>query len=349
MSDLQLQALRKEYGATVAVDDLDLAVPDGEMVAFLGPSGCGKTTTLRMVAGFVSPTRGTIRVGGEDITDLPPNRRDMGMVFQSYALFPHMTVRGNVLFGLKARRVPKAEQAPRIAGALTLVGLAGFEERYPKQLSGGQQQRVALARVLALRPKLLLFDEPLSNLDAKLRVQMRHEIRRLQKEVGITSLFVTHDQEEAMTIADRIVVMNNGRIEQAGTPAAVYDEPASRFVADFIGAANLIPGRLGEGRFTSLRGLVLPAPPGVAPGDGRELVLSIRPEKVDVSGAPGPGLITATVARATKLGGTIEYLMTTSSGDSISVSKQDRSGHDRLAPGTEVGLSWRAEDARMLP
>ena len=218
MTDLELIGLTKTYGSGAAVDNLNLSVAAGELVAFLGPSGCGKTTTLRMVAGFVEPTGGTIRVQGRDITGLAPNKRDMGMVFQSYALFPHMTVARNIAFGLHARRVRRSEVAPRVAAALDLVGLSGMEDRYPRQLSGGQQQRVALARVLALRPKLLLFDEPLSNLDAKLRVQMRHEIRRLQKEVGITALFVTHDQEEAMTIADRIVVINAGRIEQAGRP-----------------------------------------------------------------------------------------------------------------------------------
>ena len=208
-------------------------------MAFLGPSGCGKTTTLRMVAGFVEPTAGTIRVRGSDITDLTPNHRDMGMVFQSYALFPHMTVRAQRRLRPEARaRAAARRSRPGSRRRLDLVGLDWLRaSAIRKQLSGGQQQRVALARVLALRPKLLLFDEPLSNLDAKLRVQMRHEIRQLQKEVGITSLFVTHDQEEAMTIADRIAVMNKGRIEQIGTPADIYDHPRTRFVADFIGTA----------------------------------------------------------------------------------------------------------------
>ncbi len=349
MSDLTLRALRKTYGQTVAVESLDLDVQDGEKVAFLGPSGCGKTTTLRMVAGFVAPTAGSISVQGRDITELPPNRRDMGMVFQSYALFPHMTVRANVAFGLKARHVAKEEIPPRIAAALQLVGLAGLEERYPRELSGGQQQRVALARVLALRPKLLLFDEPLSNLDAKLRVQMRHEIRRLQKEVGITSLFVTHDQEEAMTIADRIVVMNGGRIEQAGAPAEIYDAPQTRFVADFIGTANLIPGRVSNNRFVSARGLDLDLPRGPVPNGGGEIVLSIRPEKVDILPVGHADALSARVERATKLGSLIEYLVTLPSGDSLVVQKQNRAENEQHAPGDHVGLLWRSQDARLLP
>ncbi|MGE0752345.1 MAG: ABC transporter ATP-binding protein [Variibacter sp.] len=348
MSDLQLRGLRKAYGATVAVENLDLDVRDGEMVAFLGPSGCGKTTTLRMVAGFVAPTAGTISVGGRDITDLPPNRRDMGMVFQSYALFPHMTVRGNVAFGLKARHVPAMEIPSRIAGALKLVGLSGFEERYPRELSGGQQQRVALARVLALRPKLLLFDEPLSNLDAKLRVQMRHEIRSLQKDVGITSLFVTHDQEEAMTIADRIVVMNEGRIEQSGAPTEIYDAPRTRFVADFIGTANLIAGRVVDGRFRSSRGFDFPLPDGPVP-QGSEIVLSLRPEKIDIASAERADGITAKVARVTKLGSLVEYLVTLPSGDSLVVQRPNRAGSGEYAEGERVGLSWLRQDARLLP
>jgi putative spermidine/putrescine transport system ATP-binding protein len=303
-----------------------------------------------MVAGFVAPTGGTIRVGGQDITDFAPNHRDMGMVFQSYALFPHMSVRANVAFGLKARRVPAADIAPRISAALDLVGLNGLEERYPKQLSGGQQQRVALARILALRPKLLLFDEPLSNLDAKLRVQMRHEIRSLQKEVGITSLFVTHDQEEAMTLADRIVVMNKGRIEQEGTPEEIYERPMTRFVADFIGAANLIAGRVKDGRFVSAHGLTLPLPPGPLPGGNPDdVVLSVRPEKIDLTAPASGQSVAATVQRATKLGGLIEYLMVLPSGETMTVQKQDRSGVQRFEPGEDVGLTWPAADARLLP
>ncbi len=349
MSTLELRSVSKVFSGTVAVESIDLTVNDGEMVAFLGPSGCGKTTTLRMVAGFVEPTTGSISVGGKDITNLPPNKRDMGMVFQSYALFPHMTVSGNVAFGLRARHMGAAEIAERSKAALELVGLSGLEGRYPKQLSGGQQQRVALARVLALRPQLLLFDEPLSNLDAKLRVQMRHEISALQREVGITSLFVTHDQEEAMTIADRIVVMNKGRIEQVGSPAEIYDAPRTRFVADFIGAANLVPGHLVDGRFRSSRGLEVEAASVDGLPTDAEIMLSIRPEKIEIlpetseAGTPGR------VVRATKLGGLIEYVVELSCGDTILVQKQDRSAADRLGVNDAVRLFWNAQDARFLP
>ncbi len=347
MTDLELRHLTKTYGTTTAVDDVNLAVEAGELVAFLGPSGCGKTTTLRMVAGFIQPTAGEILVRGSDITDLKPNHRDMGMVFQSYALFPHMTVNRNVAFGLVARGMPSAEIAPKVGAALDLVGLTGFGERYPKQLSGGQQQRVALARVLALKPKLLLFDEPLSNLDAKLRVQMRHEIRQLQKEVGITSLFVTHDQEEAMTIADRIAVMNKGRIDQIGTPAEIYDHPRTRFVADFIGTSNLIDGRMAGGRFVSKSGLELPcSSPG--PGNDLEAVLAVRPEKVELADASAQDALSGTVTRVTKLGGLIEYAVTLASGETFLIHQQDRSGSEIRVVGDGVALSWRPEDSRLL-
>jgi putative spermidine/putrescine transport system ATP-binding protein len=348
MADLELIDLTKAFGSTPAVDRVNLSVAAGELVAFLGPSGCGKTTTLRMVAGFVDPTAGTIRVQGQDITDLAPNKRDMGMVFQSYALFPHMTVSRNVAFGLHARRVSNADIAPRVAAALDLVGLAGLGERYPRQLSGGQQQRVALARVLALRPKLLLFDEPLSNLDAKLRIQMRHEIRRLQKEVGITALFVTHDQEEAMTIADRIVVMNNGRVEQVGTPNDVYDQPETRFVADFIGMANLISGRVCQGRFQTARGLDVPLPAGVPLPEG-EVTLAIRPEKIEMRRSREPAQLSGTVTRATRLGSVVEYEVVLPSQESIVVQEQGRAGVEQHEPGTLVELQWRPEDLRLLP
>ena len=348
MIDLELKHLTKTYGTTKAVDDVNLAVGAGELVAFLGPSGCGKTTTLRMVAGFIEPTAGAILVRGSDITNLKPNHRDMGMVFQSYALFPHMTVERNVAFGLVARGVPRVEIGPKVSSALDLVGLAGFGDRYPRQLSGGQQQRVALARVLALKPKLLLFDEPLSNLDAKLRVQMRHEIRQLQKEVGITSLFVTHDQEEAMTIADRIAVMNKGRIDQIGTPTEIYDHPRTRFVADFIGTSNLIDGRVAGGRFVSKNGLSLPcALPNAQAGD-REAVLSIRPEKVELADPGTQDAISGKVTRVTKLGGLIEYAATLPSGETFLIHQQDRSGNRTRALGDDVALSWRPEDTQLL-
>ncbi len=346
MADLKLKDLTKHFGSTVAVDRINLTVASGELVAFLGPSGCGKTTTLRMIAGFVEPTSGNVLVQGQEITNLPPNRRDMGMVFQSYALFPHMTVNQNVAFGLHARRVPRAAVQSRISDSLNLVGLTNLGDRYPRQLSGGQQQRVALARILALRPKLLLFDEPLSNLDAKLRVQMRHEIRRLQKEVGITALFVTHDQEEAMTIADRIVVMNEGRIEQEGPPADVYDFPKTRFVADFIGTANMFAGQVRAGEFHSESGLVFPLPPPPSP-DGRAS-LAIRPENISLSTLPASGGLTGLVSRATRLGSITEYELVLPSREKIIVQEHGRALARHHEPGTSLQLQWRPEDLRII-
>ncbi len=234
----------KDHETFAAVDDVNLTVSPGEFLTFLGPSGCGKTTTLRMVAGFETPTAGAILVDGEDITAVPANERNMGFVFQNYALFPHMTIFENVAYGLRIRGVAGDALKAKVREGLQMVGLAKAEQRYPHQLSGGEQQRVALARVLVLRPRILLMDEPLSNLDAKLRLHMRTEIRRIQQELELTCLYVTHDQKEALTMSDRIMVMNRGHIEQLGTPMALYEDPATPFVADFIGQANLIPGVL---------------------------------------------------------------------------------------------------------
>jgi putative spermidine/putrescine transport system ATP-binding protein len=235
---LSLEGVRKEFGETVAVDTFNLEVAPGEFVSFLGPSGCGKTTTLRMVAGFELPTSGTIRLAGKDVTFAKPNERNIGMVFQSYALFPNMTVGQNVGFGLKVRGKSKAEIEKRVHEMLELVQLRHLEKRYPYQLSGGQQQRVALARALAIRPQVLLLDEPLSALDAKIRISLRAEIRAIQRELGITAIYVTHDQEEALSISDRIVVMNMGQMEQVGTPFEIYNFPKTQFVANFVGSLN---------------------------------------------------------------------------------------------------------------
>ena len=235
---LSLEGVRKEFGAVVAVDTFNLDVAQGEFVSFLGPSGCGKTTTLRMVAGFEQPSSGTIRLAGKDLTYAKPNERNIGMVFQSYALFPNMTVGQNVGFGLKVRGRPKDEIDARVHEMLELIQLGKLEKRYPYQLSGGQQQRVALARALAIRPQVLLLDEPLSALDAKIRISLRAEIRAIQKELGITAIYVTHDQEEALSISDRIVVMNMGEIEQVGTPFEIYNFPKKQFVANFVGSLN---------------------------------------------------------------------------------------------------------------
>ncbi|NJO52771.1 MAG: ABC transporter ATP-binding protein [Leptolyngbyaceae cyanobacterium RM2_2_4] len=242
MSYLQLNHLFKAYGQTMAVQDVTLQVQAGEFISLLGPSGCGKTTILRMIAGFERPTGGAIRLESQDITQVPASQRDMGMVFQSYSLFPHMTASQNIAFGLRVKRLPKPKQRQRVAEMLELVGLGNMGDRYPHQLSGGQQQRVALARALAIAPRMLLLDEPLSALDAKVRLQLRNEIRRIQQQLGITTLFVTHDQEEALSISDRVIVMSQGRIEQKGTPEEIYLTPSTPFTASFIGAMNQIPG-----------------------------------------------------------------------------------------------------------
>jgi multiple sugar transport system ATP-binding protein len=285
---LELAQLVKRFGSITAVDRIDLAVPPGELVALLGPSGCGKATTLRIVAGFERPDSGCVRIQGDDVTAEPPYRRDTGMVFQHYALFPHMTVRENVGFGLRMRGVDRGEIETRVHEALALVSLGGLEGRFPRQLSGGQQQRVALARALVIRPKLLLLDEPLSSLDAKLRQEMRLEVRAIQRRVGITALFVTHDQEEALSLADRIAVMKDGVIQQIGTPYEIYDSPANVFVADFVGepAINLLPGTVADGgraRLSDSVQLTLPVP--VA--EGREVVVGVRPEDLHLTGEDG--------------------------------------------------------------
>ncbi|MFF6992463.1 ATP-binding cassette domain-containing protein [Streptomyces sp. NPDC010273] len=276
---VEFRGLRREFGATIALDGLDLTVRPGEFLALLGPSGCGKTTALRMLAGFEHPTSGEVLVDGKDVTDVPAHRRDAGMVFQSYSLFPHLNALDNVAFGLRMRKVRTAERRSRAAELLDLVGLGDKGERFPHQLSGGQQQRVALARALALRPRVLLLDEPLSALDAKVRLSLREEIRRLQQELGITTLFVTHDQEEALSIADRVAVMRAGRLEQCAAPAELYGRPATPFVAEFVGTMSRLPGRLTDGAVEVL-GQRLPVD-GEAPA-GPDVDVLVRPEAIDV-------------------------------------------------------------------
>ena len=240
---IEVEELSKRYGASTVVDRVSFGAQEGELLTFLGPSGCGKTTTLRCIGGFITPDGGAIRIGGADMRTVPPHRRQLGMVFQNYALFPHLSVFENVAFGLRVRGVGHEETARRTGRALEMVRLAGLADRYPKQLSGGQQQRVALARALVYEPRVLLLDEPLSNLDAKLRIEMRSEIRNLQRELGLTALYVTHDQEEALSISDRVMVMNQGRVEQISAPWDLYNRPRTLFVASFVGTANILPAR----------------------------------------------------------------------------------------------------------
>ena len=296
MSRLKLKGLTRKYGAFTAVDNVDLEVGDGEFVTLLGPSGCGKTTTLRMVAGFIAADSGEIWFDDRRMTEVPPHKRNTAMVFQSYALFPHMSVAQNVAFGLKMRNLPAAEQAARIDEALEMVSLRGLESRRPGQLSGGQQQRVALARAIVTRPDILLFDEPLSNLDAKLREKVRLEIRELQKRLDITTLYVTHDQAEALAISDRIVVMNGGHIEQIGDPATIYRSPRSAFVADFLGAANIVEGRAIDGGLIDTAVGRFAVAEAAAPANGA-VQLSWRPEDMKLA-ATGPANIRDATVRS---------------------------------------------------
>jgi iron(III) transport system ATP-binding protein len=330
------------YGSTKILDDVSLRVEKGEFFAFLGPSGSGKTTLLRLVAGFGVPSAGAVRVNGRDVTDVPPWKRNVGMVFQSYALWPHMTVAKNVAFGLERRDVPRAEIGKRVAAALDLVGLSAYGERRPAQLSGGQQQRVAVARTLVIEPDVLLLDEPLSNLDAKLRVEMRQEIRELQRKLGLTTIYVTHDQEEANAIADRIAVLDGGRIQQLGAPMDLYDRPANRFVAAFLGTANLIEGDLSaDGNFRAdrfaLAGLSVPKP-------GKACV-SFRPHDVTLS-AEGRNLA-GTIQHREFLGGNIRYVVTVGP-HRVTVDTAHRRDSQVYDVGASVGLSIDASQASVL-
>ncbi len=293
--DVRLDRVTKRFGDMVAVDDLSLDIAEGEFFSMLGPSGCGKTTTLRMIGGFEDPSAGTVYLGGRDVTDLPPYKRDVNTVFQSYALFPHLDVFGNVAFGLRRRKVGRDDVRTRVGDALALVDLVGFEQRKPPQMSGGQQQRVALARALVNRPKVLLLDEPLGALDLKLRKQMQLELKRIQQEVGITFVYVTHDQEEAMTMSDRLAVMRHGRIDQIGAPEDVYESPATEFVAGFLGASNMLDGRIAgsENGLTTISldagGTVRAPSDRVPPGAGPEVRVGVRPEKLTIAPDDGPG------------------------------------------------------------
>ncbi len=293
MGHLELHGVSKSFGGVRALADLSLDVAAGELVSLLGPSGCGKTTALRIVGGFEFADTGRVMIGGHEVTDLPPTRRDIGMVFQAYSLFPNMTAAQNVEFGMRLRRQPTTRRRDQTAELLALVGLSAHADKYPHQLSGGQQQRVALARALAIRPKMLLLDEPLSALDAKVRVGLREEIRRIQQELGITTLFVTHDQEEALAISDRVGVMSEGRLEQLDVPAKVYREPATPFVAQFVGVANTLRCRI-DGGAAVMRDYRLPLDESVAGQDGSEARLVVRPEEIRLAAAdadhPGGGL-----------------------------------------------------------
>ncbi|MEJ8821187.1 sn-glycerol-3-phosphate ABC transporter ATP-binding protein UgpC [Variovorax humicola] len=306
MAEVQLAQVRKHYGTAAVIHGIDLSIRDGEFVALVGPSGCGKSTLLRMIAGLELVTQGRIRIGTRDVTDLDPKDRDIAMVFQNYALYPHMTVAANMGFSLEHRGRPKAEIAQRVRWAAGILGLAALLERYPRQLSGGQRQRVAMGRAIVRDPQVFLFDEPLSNLDAKLRIVMRGEIKALHQKLKTTTVYVTHDQVEAMTMADRIVVLNAGRVEQVGAPLELFDRPANLFVAGFIGspAMNFIPGRCTSEGYAAAGGLLLPMPEAAAHA-GRESVCGVRPEHLEpcaaCEGVPAQVLLVEPLGSETQL------------------------------------------------
>ena len=353
MAIVELQNVTKRYGDVVAVSDLSLRVEHGEFVALLGPSGCGKTTTLQMLAGFVEATLGDIRIDGKPMRGIPPHKRNIGVVFQSYALFPHLTVLDNVGFGLKMRNVERDEIAKRVRRALDLVQLVSLDQRYPRELSGGQQQRVALARALVIEPSVLLLDEPLSNLDANLREQMRFEIREIQKRIGITTVFVTHDQNEAMAAADRLVVMSKGEIRQVGSAREIYERPRDLFVAGFIGQANLLRGTVTAVRDSEADLALATGSSVTARHDGRAKVgesrtLSLRPEDLRFAPEQDPGMnnVTGTVARVNYLGAWINAGVRV--GETTLVVSIPR-GERAAVEGERVFVRWPKSAGIMLP
>ena len=344
--EIQLLDLEKRFREVRAVDGVSLEIKAGEFFSLLGPSGCGKTTTLRMIGGFELPTGGRVLLRGRDVTDDPPDKRPVNMVFQNYALFPHLDVGANVAFGLKRRRVAAPEITQRVGEALELVHLAGYERRKPNQLSGGQQQRVALARALVNRPNVLLLDEPLGALDLKLRRQLQLELKRIQAEVGITFVYVTHDQEEALTMSDRIAVMNSGKVEQLGTPEELYERPTSRFVADFIGSTNLLNGQVeGDGRVRLSSGELVPVTHDGLPR-GTVIEISIRPEAIDIVPASADGALQAVVEQSAYLGSTISYRLRTAGGLGLTV-LTPKAGL-RFPVGSDVAVAWPPSEALVL-
>jgi ABC-type Fe3+/spermidine/putrescine transport system ATPase subunit len=350
---LKLEQLVKRYGATTALGPVDIHVNKGELLTLLGPSGCGKTTTLHIIAGLTTPTDGKLLLAGRDITKLAPPYRDIGLVFQNYALFPHRTIEQNVAFGLRMRKVPKDEIARRVRHMLDVVGLPGVEERYPHQLSGGQRQRVALARALVIEPSILLLDEPLSNLDALLRKRMRYELREIQRRLGITTVFVTHDQDEAFEMSDRVVLMHAGHVEQIGTPEDLYDRPQTRFAAEFIGEASLIEGRIalksGDEVLVDVgQGLQVPARavrPDMAAGSGA--ILMTRPERVEVVEAGDGDSLPMSIVKRVFQGERILFELAAPGGQLFQSSVPSVEKFRRMQTGERVGV--RLQECRAIP
>jgi len=355
---IEIAGVSKVYdGGVRAVDAIAMEIRQGEFFSLLGPSGCGKTTTLRMIAGFDTPSMGAIRVDGADITHVPAHKRDMAMVFQNYALFPHRTVAENVAFGLRMRGFEKDTIARKVKAALAMVELSGMEDRRPSQLSGGQQQRVALARAIVIEPRVLLCDEPLGALDKKLRQQMQFELKQLQKSLGVTLVFVTHDQEEALAMSDRIAVMNRGRVEQVGTPIEIYDQPVTRFVADFIGDTNIFRGeRVVTATGPALaagNGLTLMLPSSAQSGTG-VLSVALRPEKISLSPGDDAGRAAAeacargVIESTNFLGGAVLYRVALASGHHVLAQQPNAGGGRLFAPGNTVTLDWKPSDLVVL-
>jgi spermidine/putrescine transport system ATP-binding protein len=352
--DVRLERVTKMFGEVAAVDDLSLDIEEGEFFSMLGPSGCGKTTTLRMIGGFEDPTYGTVYLGGRDVTDLPPYKRDVNTVFQSYALFPHLNVRDNVAFGLRRKKVAKDEVTTRVNDAMKLVDLSGFEERKPPQMSGGQQQRVALARALVNHPKVLLLDEPLGALDLKLRKQMQLELKRIQQEVGITFIYVTHDQEEAMTMSNRLAVMRLGKIEQLGGPEDVYENPATEFVAGFLGASNMLEGEIKEqtnglATVSLVDGGSVRVPTERIPSDaGSRIKVGVRPEKLTITPGESDGVegnhVTGRVAMSTYIGVSHQYKIESVGGTTMTAYVQNLGAGQAPRKGDAVTVSWNPEN-----
>jgi spermidine/putrescine transport system ATP-binding protein len=361
VADIRFEAVTKRFGEATAVDDLTLEIPRGSFFALLGPSGCGKTTTLRMIGGFEEPTAGRVYLGGNEVTQLPPYKRDVNTVFQSYALFPHLSVERNVAFGLERKKVDRGEVRTRVADMLELVQLEGFAKRKPAQLSGGQQQRVALARALVNRPRALLLDEPLGALDLRLRKQLQIELKRIQQDVGITFVHVTHDQEEAMTMADTIAVMSDGRIEQAGGAAELYETPRTEFVAGFLGVSNLVDAQIrasanGLATAETHDGATLRVPTARSGGHGGAVRVGVRPEKVTLSPAghsvpDGANVLRGTVVVASFLGVSIQYVVRAAGGEELTVFAQNLDGAEpeSLGPGREVQLAWDPQHTFVVP